>query len=134
MEKWVNDGRCFACGPKNPIGLKLQFSYGNGEAWAEWTPRPEFQGYRGVLHGGIVATLLDEAMAHAVGSLGVWGATVSLQVRFRKAAPVDQPLQVYSRVVEQIPRGYRAKAVLRNLAGDALATAEGVLLKVGVRT
>lgn len=134
MSRWVDDGRCFACGPENPIGLRLRFSYGQGEAWAEWTPRPEFQGYRGVLHGGIVATLLDEALAHAVGSLGVWGATVSLEVRFRRAVPVDRPVRVHGRVVDRVPRGFRAEAILQDAEGTVLATARGVLLKVGERT
>ena len=52
---------CFGCGQKNPIGLKLMFKLDGKMARAEFTPRDDFQGWPGVLHGGIIAMILDEA-------------------------------------------------------------------------
>ena len=67
----VDDGRCFACGPKNDAGLGLRFEPpGDGVRSAAVIPQP-FQGWRGIVHGGIVMTLLDEGMAHAAGAARV---------------------------------------------------------------
>src|SRR5665213_2147558 len=58
---------CFVCGPDNPRGLRLAFQTNeSGEMTAEWIPEPEMEGYQGIVHGGIVSTVLDEAMAKAV--------------------------------------------------------------------
>jgi uncharacterized protein (TIGR00369 family) len=56
-----NDGyNCFACSPDNIIGLKMKFFANESEFWSEWIPRPEFDGWKGVTHGGIQTTLMDE--------------------------------------------------------------------------
>ena len=81
MEEDANPG-CFACGAANPIGLGLVFSRVGEEVWAEFTPTPWHQGYEGLIHGGIIATLLDEAMAHALLAQGIQGVTARLAVRF----------------------------------------------------
>jgi len=60
-----DDRRCFACGPDSEHGLKMTFEYGEGTARSRVVPRREFGGWSDIMHGGIVATLLDEAMAHA---------------------------------------------------------------------
>ena len=79
-----DDGKCFACGHDNPIGLKLLFELdGEGRSVATFVPQRNFQGFSKVLHGGIVCTLLDEAMAWAMILHGYSGATVSLRVKFR---------------------------------------------------
>jgi hypothetical protein len=61
------EGNCFACGSRNPQGLHLCFETGpDGCVAAPWQPSPIFQGYEGIIHGGIISTVLDEAMAKAV--------------------------------------------------------------------
>ncbi|MFZ0472834.1 MAG: PaaI family thioesterase, partial [Bacteroidales bacterium] len=57
---------CFGCGPANPAGLKLTFEEDEEKLYAEWQPSAHFQGYTNVLHGGIIATLLDETGAWCV--------------------------------------------------------------------
>lgn len=58
---------CFACGPDHPHGLKLRLrADGHGSVMANWIPRKEWEGYQGIIHGGVVATVLDEAMCKAV--------------------------------------------------------------------
>ncbi|MDH3731120.1 MAG: hypothetical protein OES13_08365, partial [Acidimicrobiia bacterium] len=57
---------CFACGQANPIGLGLDgFRVVDDEVVVDWTPRPEYRGFDATLHGGIVATALDEVLAWA---------------------------------------------------------------------
>ncbi len=69
--EFVDDGYCFACGPYSPDGMHLHFERdGERAVRAEITLPPRFQGWRGTAHGGIVMTLLDEAMAHACGAIG----------------------------------------------------------------
>ncbi len=89
----VDDGRCFACGPYNAEGLHLRFApTGEGVVRAEITLPPRFQGWRGVAHGGVVMMLLDEAMAHACGSIGLRGLTASMSLRFRAPVPLGVPV------------------------------------------
>ena len=93
-----DDRRCFACGPDNAAGLRMTFEYGDGTARSRVVPRREFGGWSNIMHGGIVATLLDEAMAHAAIAAGVRAVTARIEVRFRKAVPTDVPLVVEGRV------------------------------------
>jgi acyl-coenzyme A thioesterase PaaI-like protein len=58
-----NGSGCFVCGQKNPIGLRLRFTARGDSVRTEFTAGPRYQGYEGVLHGGIVAAALDDAMA-----------------------------------------------------------------------
>ncbi len=81
MEEDANPG-CFACGAANPIGLGLTFAQQGDTVQAEFTPTPWHQGYEGIIHGGIIATLLDEAMAHALLARGIQGVTARLAIRF----------------------------------------------------
>lgn len=75
--------KCFGCGPENPAGLKLQFTECNGELQASWQPSEYYQGYPGILHGGITATLLDETAAWFVYSvIGTAGVTYAMNIRY----------------------------------------------------
>ncbi len=77
---------CFGCSPSNPIGLNLEFFEDNKFVSAIWEPRPEFQGFKNVLHGGIQTTLMDEIAAWCVNiKVGTAGVTQELNVKFHKA-------------------------------------------------
>ncbi len=76
---------CFVCGQDNPRGLRIPYQCGNGgEVTATWTPSTEFEGFRGIVHGGLVSTVLDEAMSKAVAAAGREALTAELRVRFRR--------------------------------------------------
>ena len=89
---------CFACGQDNPIGLRLRFTTEGDAVRAEFTPGPQYQGYDGVLHGGIVAAALDDAMANLFHLRGRETLTARLEIRFRREAPVGQRLVVTARL------------------------------------
>jgi acyl-coenzyme A thioesterase PaaI-like protein len=74
---------CFGCSPHNPIGIKLEF-YQDGDALvAEWLPSMNYEGYRGVVHGGIQATLMDEIASWFIYSqIGTAGVTKSMTVDY----------------------------------------------------
>lgn len=121
---------CFGCGDLNPKGLKLAFRLEDGVAVAEFDPAPYHQGFPGHMHGGLVATILDEAMGWAVYGKGIWAMTARMQVRFRQPVPLDRRLRVSARVTNQRQRLVQACAELRDEGGTLLAEGEGAFLRV----
>lgn len=89
---------CFGCGPYNPIGLHLTFEQDGEMIYTEFTGTEMHQGYHGVIHGGIVSSILDEVMANHLYILGYTTMTAELEVRFSHALPIGQPIRFYSRV------------------------------------
>jgi uncharacterized protein (TIGR00369 family) len=94
----LNEGFCFGCGCNNPIGLKLKFTREGDIVRTGYTPPREFQGWPGLLHGGILACLLDEAMSHAAYTTGSTCVTASITVRQRQPIKVETPLVVTARI------------------------------------
>ena len=122
----VDDGHCFACGQKSEIGLHLHFEQQpDGSVRSAVTLDQPYQGWRGLAHGGIVATLLDEAMAHAAGARGYLGMTAELKLRFRKAVPIDAPLVLRGEVLWQRRNVLGLAASVASEGGSELATGEG---------
>ena len=127
-----DDGNCFACGPTNPIGMHLHFDRAEGEGVvATATLAPQFQGWRGIAHGGIVMALLDEAMAHAAGYAGHRGVTASVNVRFRKPVPLDRPIEIRGRVTWQRRNVLGVEARVLDGKGAVLAHGEGSFVSWG---
>lgn len=122
--------QCFACGEDNPIGMHLADIRRDGEeVRATLQPRPEFQSYPGVLHGGLVTTALDEVMGYASILLaGIWSATATLQVRFRRPVPYDAPLSLVAGVSGERARRVRAWARLELADGRVGAEATALLV------
>lgn len=127
----VDDGRCFACGPENPIGLRLHFERDGEGVEAQTVLQPEFQGWQNIAHGGIALSLLDEAMAHAAGAAGYRGVTASMNARFRKAVPLGTPLHVRGRVRWQRRNVLELEASVTDAAGTVLVEAEGRFVSQG---
>lgn len=131
----VDDRFCFACGERNPDGMRLKIAYPEpGRSRIEFVPERKFQGWRGVLHGGIIATVLDEAFAHALGGPELGGGevavTAEMTVRFKKPARIGRRLVVEGRVVENKGRIIDCEAVLKDESGLELAAATGRLIKL----
>jgi uncharacterized protein (TIGR00369 family) len=127
-----DDGNCFACGPDNPIGMHVHFDRdGDGGVSARVTLASHYQGWRGIAHGGIVMALLDEAMAHAAGFAGHRGVTATVDVRFRKPVPLEQPIEARGRVVWHRRNVLGVEASVLDAAGSVLAHAEGRFVSLG---
>jgi len=122
-------GGCFACGQDNPIGLRLRFTVDGDSVRAEFTPGPQYQGYAGVLHGGIVAAVLDDAMANLFHLRGQESVTARLEIRFRREAPVGQRLVVTARLTGERQRLFTAEAALTLPDGTPLAEAKGTFFR-----
>ena len=92
------DHGCFGCGDDNPIGLHLRFA-GDGDCVrASFTPSCDHQGFGNIVHGGIISTVLDEAMAWATARAGFWAMTGDMRVRFRRPLTIGEPTVVTARV------------------------------------
>jgi len=126
--------RCFGCGTENPIGLRLAFQRVDGGARAEFQPRPEYQGWDGMLHGGILLTMLDEALAYA--TIFAVGPTLTAEMtaRFRRPAPLDTSYELLGRVVDQRHGVIRARATIADAQGLVIAEAEGKFMLMKAET
>ena len=92
--------RCFGCGPINPIGLHLEFLIAPDGAVVSFpTVGENFEGHPGYLHGGIIATLLDEAMSKAVRALGQSAMTRKMEIDYRRPVPSGVPIRIEGRIV-----------------------------------
>ncbi len=89
-----DDGLCFVCGDKNPAGLHIVFTFDGTYANGTTSIDSTFQGWQGIIHGGIVTTLLDEVMAKACIFSGYNAVTRDIAVKFRKPVQSDNSLTV----------------------------------------
>jgi len=121
---------CFGCGPENPRGLGLHFRVEEGRAVAEFMPQDFLQGFPGFVHGGGVATVLDEAMGWAAYARGVWAMTAKLNMRFRRSVPLRQQVKVEGWVTRERGRYLEVCAELRSRHGHLLAEADGLFVRL----
>jgi acyl-coenzyme A thioesterase PaaI-like protein len=130
-KKFETYGNCFVCGENNPGGLRLNFEINREKQTLETTfvAGPVFQGYDGIVHGGILSTLLDEAMAKLGYELGYDTITAALEIKFKKPAPILKPLKVYGEITEVKGRIVKAKARVATEDGTILATGSGILMR-----
>ena len=119
------DHNCFACGRDNPIGLRLKIELGDGVARTTWVGGHDYVGWSDKLHGGIIATLLDEVMAWAPSSHDSWAVTAEMSVRYRSPAMPDETLVAEGRVVERRRRIYRVAGEVRGADGRIVAEGTG---------
>lgn len=112
---------CFVCGPKNPIGLKLKFTPEGKGVRAEFTPGELHQGWSGVVHGGIIGCILDEAMSYASLAAGVNSLTARMQTRFKRPLQTGQALVITARVTRQTRKTIEAKAEMHLADGTPVA-------------
>ena len=122
-DKW-----CFACGRDNPHGLRLEFRADGEEYVCDFVPQRHHQGWSGVVHGGIVATLLDETITRMLCDRGSPVVTADLHVRLKRPTPVGQPVQVRARLLERRREIITAAAELLLADGTVTATAEAKLM------
>ena len=111
---------CFVCGSENKSGLHVTFDRdGDAGCRAEFTALDEHVGWPGLMHGGLLFTLMDEAAAWAVRYAGLHGVTGRAEVRFRRPVTVGVRLAITGRVVDRARRAVRVRAEIRR-ADDPL--------------
>jgi len=127
-----DNGMCYACGKNNPKGLHLEFSFDEQEQCIATTfvPSDAYQGWHGLVHGGIVATLMDESMAKLAQFLGYRVVTASLSIRFKDVAKTGEPLLVNGEITKLSKKLIYAKAVIKREDGKVVAEAQAKLMVV----
>lgn len=133
MTKLPNSKHCFVCGLENEDGLKLRFyTEEPGQVISRVIIPEKFQGYPGVVHGGIIATMLDEMLGRVFMQEDPdrFMYTARLTTRYRKPAPIGRPLKVVGTVVKDRGKMAESKAELFGPEGELLAEAEGLLVEV----
>lgn len=126
--------RCFGCGHANPSGLRLEFFVaGDGFVVALPNVSDAFEGPRGYLHGGIVATLLDEAMSKSVRVKGFTAMTRHIEVEYLRPVPSSTPIRLEGRTVRSDGRKHFTEARILNNSGDVLAKSKGLFIEVKKR-
>jgi acyl-coenzyme A thioesterase PaaI-like protein len=132
-----NGGRgvmCYACGEQNERGLHMEFRREGEHTICDYTPCDYQQGYPGRMHGGLVATVIDEAMGWAVYGAQQWGATARLNVRFRQPVYLDRTLRIEAWVTNNRSRLIELRAEVRDATGALLAEGEGTFMKLDQHT
>ncbi len=125
----ISPHHCFACGTLNTHGLHLGIHVERGRSWVELTYEERFQGWDGIAHGGIIATILDEVMAWALVGEDNWGVTARLSIDFKQPVNVGQPIRAEGWITRSRRRIVDAEArVIDAVSGDVLATATGVYM------
>lgn len=123
--------RCFGCGLANAAGLRLEFQLASDGAVVSLPVVPDaFEGHPGYLHGGIIATLLDEAMSKAVRVLGQPSMTRKMEVEYLRPVPSGAPLRIEGRVTRSEGRKHWAEAVIVNAEEKVLASSKGLFIEI----
>jgi acyl-coenzyme A thioesterase PaaI-like protein len=126
------DHNCFGCGRLNAHGLRLAFYEDErGGVWSPFVPEPRFEGYTGMVHGGVISAVLDEVMAWSLYRHQVWAVTGELTVRYRAPIRVGERTRAVGWHVDR--RGRRiemAGEIRREDDGAVLARASAVFVQV----
>lgn len=131
MKKALQYNNCFVCGKDSKTGLKVDFEITESGARAVYTPTSEFEGFRGIVHGGILCSLLDEIMWKAVnGNTGALTVTARMEVKFKRPAKVGEMLIIEGSITDHKKRFFETKGIVSDSEGTILAEATGLFMNV----
>jgi uncharacterized protein (TIGR00369 family) len=130
MEKKLEDDNyCFVCGEQNPYGLHLTFSLHERSAVTEFIPQKIHQGYKDIVHGGIISTLLDETMVKAALLQGIPAITAEITVRFRKPLIVGEKVIIEASIIKMNKKIIETSASMRKTDNTLVAEGHAKLLR-----
>jgi uncharacterized protein (TIGR00369 family) len=123
---------CFGCGKNNPEGMRLKFTYDEESDCfvCRFRLGKRFTGPPGHCHGGIIATILDEAMGKVNKLRHVIALTSEITVNYLKPVPLNKPLRVESREVKVRGRKHINMAEILNQKGEPLARSKGLFIAI----
>lgn len=121
---------CFACGPDNPIGLKINFLLNDGIVTAEFTANENHVGYENTVHGGIVYSALDDVMANVLYLQNIKAHTAKCEIRYRQALEVGKQVLLKGWIENERRRLVVLKGEMRLASDDSvIADAEASFMK-----
>ncbi len=100
-KEFIDDNWCFCCGKENPWGLKMEFIEDKDGVVSKVILDKKFQGYKDIVHGGLICTLLDEISAQAVHKKGIKCATARITVRLRKPVYVNREIILKAHLIKE---------------------------------
>jgi len=124
-----DDHYCFVCGEQNPSGLHLRFSFQDGKVRTEFTPQKIHQGYKDIIHGGLISTLLDEAMVKAALMQGMPAVTAEITVRFRFPLMAGEKIIVEAMILKMNKKIIETSAVVKKTDNTVIAEGQAKLLR-----
>lgn len=119
---------CFVCGSENPSGLNIPFFYDGKTIRAEYSPGAELCGFDGIVHGGVIYSLADEAMMHLIWASALRATSAEVTIRYHNYAIVNEILRVTAEFENVAPRLIRARCRIVNKENKKVATAVGKFL------
>lgn len=117
---------CFACGELNEHGLQLKLHLGERQSWSDFVLDDRFEGWAGITHGGIIATILDEVMAWALVAEDNWGVTARMSIDFKRPVPVGTLVRGEGWIVRSRRRLVDTAGQIVDSNGVVLARADAV--------
>ena len=126
MDAIAENDMCFGCGKANPIGLKLKFSKDRDSVKAKFIPTENHQGWPGYAHGGVLMSVIDEAIGWVTFLANVYNVTAKIEVRLKSMARLGEPLIVTARITSQSKRLLETEVDLKRKDGTLVAEAKSI--------
>jgi acyl-coenzyme A thioesterase PaaI-like protein len=132
FEPLEDDAMCFCCGVNNPIGLKLEFQdTPEGRMRTHWTPRKEHQGFKDIVHGGLVATVLDEVMVRLLYLRGIPAVTAGMETKLLRPLRWGKEYRFEGWIVQERGRAVVTEAEAREVgSGERVAWGKATCMRV----
>ncbi|MBP7792914.1 MAG: PaaI family thioesterase [Candidatus Goldbacteria bacterium] len=133
MTEWLDDRYCIACGDRNPIGMHLKFVIKDDNLETKYTFPREFQGYKDLVHGGMLSLLLDEIMVNLpLQKLKVPVVSADLRIKLKKPLRVGEKVIARAHIIKQKGRFFIVKGeIVKEKTNELIATGESICVKVG---
>jgi len=125
-----DDAHCFVCGKENIYGLQLDWKTFKNQTKSVFYPSRTHQGWRGIVHGGILASVLDEAMTRLAWETNGQAVTAEITIRYFNPARTGEKLLVTGEIGGTRGRIVETRAEIRNPQGHIVASAKGKAIKV----
>lgn len=135
IKKQNNSHHCLICGIENQLGLQAHFyEMENNTVVAKFKFKNEHQSYPDRTHGGMISALLDELVGRAIWITDpkMWGVTMTLNVKFRKPAPINEELIGIGRIDSQTSRTFTGSGEIKDKDGNIIAEASAVYMKLPI--
>jgi acyl-coenzyme A thioesterase PaaI-like protein len=135
LMEFQDNQRCFVCGKHNPHGLHLDFEAEGASGVRTTCTLPDrFQGFAGIAHGGILATILDECMVNTVWLRGMTAVTARFEVRLRRPVRLGERLTFRAQVVRESAKGFEVESRAELDDGTVVAEGKAMLVRVAGET
>ena len=122
---------CIICGNKNSEGMHINYKLSpEGIIKANWTPSAKYEGFKGIIHGGVLSAVIDEAMSKAVITSNIEALTVELNIRFHNYVNSGDKLKIEAWIVKKHKRKIITEGILYRENGDKILHAKGTFLTI----